>query len=70
MDRSERVSVDVVVCIDGDCAINYMVAGDRIEIEFGRASGSLTLCLPEDTAIKLIDIVSLAIEDFRQQRAA
>ena len=61
--------MDAGVCVDGDCAIAHMVSGDAIEIDFGHATGSLHLCLSEDAAVKLVNVVTVAVADFQQHRA-
>lgn len=61
--------MDAGVCLEGDCEITHKVIAGRIEIEFGHAAGSLTLCLSEDAAVNLMNVVTAATEEF-QRRAA
>jgi len=65
----QGISVDAAVSVDGDCTITHGVNTDHIEIEFGHSAGSLQLCLTENAAVKLVNAVTVAVEEFRQHRA-
>ncbi len=65
----QGIAVDAGVCVDGDCAITHMVSGDAIEIDFGHATGSLHLCLSQDAAVKLVNVVTVAVADLQEHRA-
>ncbi len=69
MHHFQGISVDAGVSITGDCAITHTVSLESIEIELGHRVGSLQLCMTEDAAIKLMNIVTVALDDFRQHCA-
>jgi hypothetical protein len=65
----QGISVDAGVTIDGDCTITHTTSLDSIEVDFGHRTGSLQLCMTEDAAIKLVNVMTIALDDFRQHRA-
>ncbi len=69
MHNFQGISVDAGASIDGDCTITHMVTLDSIEINFGHSVGSLQLNMTEDAAIKLVNLMAVALDDFRQHRA-
>lgn len=69
MHHFQGIAVDAGASVSGDCTVTHMVSVDSIEIDFGHSAGSLHLCLSEDAAIKLVNVATIALEDFRQHRA-
>jgi len=65
----QGIAVDAGVSIDGDCTMTHVVTNEGIDIDFGHSTGGLHLCLTENAAAKLADLVALALADFRQDRA-
>ena len=69
MHTFQGISVDAGVTIDGDCTITHTVSRDGIEVDFGHRAGCLQLCMTEDAALKLVNVMTVALDDFRQHRA-
>ena len=69
MHNFQGISVDAGVTIDGDCTITHTASLDSIDVDFGHRVGCLQLCMTEDAAIKLVNVVTVALDDFRQHRA-
>jgi len=63
------ISVDAGVSIDGDCDMTHTVTTQNcVEIELGQSAGSLQLCMTEDAATKLVNVVTSALDALRQRR--
>ena len=65
----QGIAVDAGVSVDGDCTMTHSVHNEGVDIDFGQSTGGLHLCLTENAAIKLADLLSTALADFRQHRA-
>lgn len=70
MHTFQGIAVDAGVSVDGDCNMTHMITNECIEIDFGQSTGGLSLCLTEDATVKLADLIVVALEDFRQNRAS
>jgi hypothetical protein len=69
MHTFQGIAIDAGVSIDGDCTVTHRVSRDCIEIDFGQGgTGGLNLCLTENAAAKLADVITVALSDFRQHR--
>ena len=65
----QGIAVDAGVSVDGDCTMTHSVHNEGVDIDFGQSSGGLHLCLTENAAVKLSDLLTVALADFRQNRA-
>lgn len=64
----QGLSVDAGISIDGSCTMTHSALHEGIEIDLGDSSGGVHLCLTEDATVKLVDLMAIALADFRQHR--
>jgi hypothetical protein len=64
----QGIAVDAGVSVDGDCTMTHSVHNEGVDIDFGHGTGSLHLCLTENATVKLTDLLTVALADFRQHR--
>lgn len=69
MHTFQGLAVDAGVSVDGDCAVTHVVSREGIEIDFESSFGALHLFMTEGAAIKLINVLAVAMEDFQQSHA-
>lgn len=68
MHTFQGIAIDAGASIDGDCAITHRVGQDCVEIDFGHRTGGLNLCLTEDAAAKLANVITVALGDLHHRR--
>lgn len=63
----QGIAVNAGASIDGDCSIAHTVDNEGIEVNIGSGTGGLNLNLSADAAVKLTEVVTLAVTDLRQR---